>query len=159
MPDWHTQTIPHILHEFGTDLERGLTNDTARTQRQNFGENEIDATRAIRLPLLLLKQFANLPVLLLAVTVAVLWYFQQASREAMVIAAILGLHVVWRFAQAAKARNQLQSIRKHSDIHISVIRGGLLTKIIPKMLYRVICSFLMKGIISLPMLASLKQTR
>lgn len=132
MPNWHTQTIPHILHEFGTDLERGLTNDAVRTQRQKVGENEIDATPEFRLPLLLLKQFANIPVLLLAVTVAVLWYFQQAIREAMVIAAILGFHVLWRYAQAAKARNQFQSIRKHSDIHISVIRGGLLTKVIPK---------------------------
>ena len=132
MPDWHTQTIPHILHEFGTDLERGLTNDAVRTQRQNFGDNEVDATPDSRLPLLFLKQFANIPVLLLAVTVAVLWYSKQTSHEAIVIAAILGFHVLWRFAQAAKTRNQLQSIHKHSDIHLSAIRGGLLTKIIPK---------------------------
>ena len=132
MPDWHTQTIPHILHEFGTDLERGLTNDAVRTQRQNFGDNEVDPTPESRLPLLFLKQFANIPVLLLAVTVAVLWYSKQASREAIVIAAILGFHVLWRFAQAAKTRNHLQSIHKHSDIHLSAIRGGLLTKIIPK---------------------------
>lgn len=132
MPDWHTQTIPYILHEFGTDLERGLTSDGVRRQRQNFGDNGIDTTPVPRLPLLFLKQFVNISVLLLATTVAVLWHFHEAIHEAMVIAGILGFHVLWRFVQAAKIQNQLQSIRKHSVIHISVIRDGSLTKIIPK---------------------------
>ena len=131
MPDWHTQTIPNILHEFSTDLERGLTDDVALSQRVRYGENHIDSTPAPRLSLLFLKQIANIPVLLLAVTAAVLWYSQQAVHETMTILAILGFHVIWRFAQAAKARNWLQSIRKHSDIRITVIRGGRLTKITP----------------------------
>ncbi len=132
MPDWHTQTIPYILHEFGTDLERGLSNDAARSHRQNCGANEIDATSKSRLFPLFLKQFANISVLLLAVSIAVLWYSQPKSRAVMVIAAILVFHVLWRFVQAAKIRNQLQSIRKQSEIRISVIRSGLFTKIIPK---------------------------
>ena len=131
MPDWYTQTIPYILHEFRTDLERGLTDDAARSQRRRYGENVMDSMPASRLSLLLLKQITNIPVLLLAVTAAVLWHSQQAIHEAMAILAILVFHVVWRFAQAAKARNQLQSIRRHSDIRITVIRGGRLTKITP----------------------------
>ena len=80
MPDWHTQTIPYILHEFGTDLERGLSNDAARSHRQNCGANEIDATSESRLFPLFLKQFANISVLLLAVSIAVLWYSQPKSQ-------------------------------------------------------------------------------
>ena len=132
MLDWHAQTIPHILHEFNTDIERGLTRDAASARRQRYGDNEIDSPRGSRLPLLFLKQIANIPVLLLAVTAAVLWYSQHAIHEAATVSAILAFHVIWRFAQAAKAQNQLQAIRKHSGIHISVIRDGLVTKIPPK---------------------------
>ena len=132
MPDWHTQTIPYILHEFGTHLERGLSNDAARSHRQNGSANEIDAASESNLFLLFLNQFANISVLLLAVSIAVLWYTQSETREVMVIAAILVFHVLWRFAQAAKIRSQLQSIRNQSDIRISVIRSGFLSKIVSK---------------------------
>ena len=132
MPDWHTQTIPYILHEFGTHLERGLSNDAARSHRQNGSANEIDAASESNLFLLFLNQFANISVLLLAVAIAVLWYTQSETREVMVIAAILVFHVLWRFAQVAKIRSQLQSIRNKSDIRISVIRSGFLSKIVSK---------------------------
>ena len=132
MLDWHAQTIPHILREFSTDFERGLTNDAASVQHGRYGDNEIESLPVPRLSLLLLKQIANIPALLLAVTAAVLWYSQPAIHGAIAVFAILGFHVVWGFAQAAKTRHQLQSIRKHLDIHISVIRGGLMTEIVPK---------------------------
>ena len=87
MLDWHAQTIPHILHEFNTDIERGLTRDAASARRQRYGDNEIDSPRGSRLPLLFLKQIANIPVLLLAVTAAVLWYSKhdepRSDRESL----------------------------------------------------------------------------
>ncbi|MDE0297518.1 MAG: cation transporting ATPase C-terminal domain-containing protein [Candidatus Poribacteria bacterium] len=132
MSDWHAQTIPHILHALATDLERGLTNDAARARHQRYGDNGFDSLPIPRLSLLLLRQIANIPVLLLAVAAAALWYSQQAVHEAIVIFAILGFQVVWRFALVTKARNQLQTIRKHVNIHVSVIRGGVLTKLFPK---------------------------
>ena len=132
MTDWHTQTIPFILHEFGTDIERGLTNDAVRIRRQSFGDNEINTIPVSRLLPLFLKQFVNIPVFLLAITVAMVWHFHQAIHQAMVIAGILGFQVLWRFVQAAKVRSQHQSIREHSEIHITVIRGGSVAKIIPR---------------------------
>ena len=131
MPDWHAQSIPYILHKLGTHLERGLSNDAAKSRRQNCGANEIDAASKPDLFLLFLNQFANLSVLLLAVSIAVLWYTRSEPRAVMVIAAMLVFHVLWRFSQAATIRSQLQSIRKRSDIRISVIRGGFLSKIVP----------------------------
>ena len=132
MPDWHAQSIPQILLEFGTDFERGLTNDAASVQRGRYGDNETESIPVSRLSLLFLKQIASIPVLLLAVTAAVLWYSRHAIQEALAVSAILGFHVVWRFAQAIMTRHQLQSIRKRLDIRISVIRGGSITKIPPR---------------------------
>ena len=132
MPDWHAHTIPHILRELGTDFERGLTNDAVGVQRGRYGDNDIGSVPVSRLSLLFLKQIANIPVLLLAVTAVALWYSQRAIHEALAVFAIMGFHIVWRFVQAARTRHQLQSIRKHLEMRISVIRGGALTKIVPK---------------------------
>ena len=129
MSDWHTQKIPHLLHEFKTNLGRGLSKDVAETQRLKYGSNKIDPPRESSLPRLFLTQTFSITTLLLAVTGVILLYSQSAIREAIVIFAILGSHVLCRLAQAAKVRHRLQSISKHWDIHVSLIRDGAVTEI------------------------------
>ena len=41
MPDWSTKTIPNLLHELNTDLERGLSASEAATRLSRQGENQI----------------------------------------------------------------------------------------------------------------------
>ena len=63
MSNWYSQKIPHLLHEFKADLERGLSSDEAATQRSKYGSNEILQPHERSLFALLLKQFANLTVI------------------------------------------------------------------------------------------------
>ena len=122
MSNLYSQKIPHLLHEFKTDLERGLSSDDATAQRAKYGENEILKTHEDSLFFLLLKQFANLTVILLFVIICTLFYLQRPIHEILVFSAILCFHVLWCFIQVGRAHHQLQSIRAQLEVSVSVIR-------------------------------------
>ena len=122
MSNWYSQKIPHLLHEFKTDLERGLSSDEATAQRAKYGNNEILQSHEGSLFSLLLKQLPNLTVALLFVVICTLFYLQRTIHEILVFSSILCFHVLWRFIQAGRAHHQLQAIRAHLEVSVSVIR-------------------------------------
>lgn len=122
MSNWYSQKIPHLLHEFKTDLERGLSSEEAAAQRTKYGNNETLQSHEDSLFSLLLKQFSNLTVILLFIVICTLFYLQRAIHEILVFSAILCFHVLWRFIQAGKAHYQLRSIRTFLEVSVSVIR-------------------------------------
>ena len=131
MSNWYSQKIPHLLHEFKTDLDRGLSSQEATSQRSKYGNNEILQSHERSLFALLLKQFANLTVILLFVVICLLFYLQRAIHEILVFSAILCFHVLWRFIQAGRAHSQLQSIKTHLEVSVSVIRDEHIIKLPP----------------------------
>ncbi len=131
MSNWYSQKIPHLLHEFKTDLDRGLSSQEATSQRSKYGNNEILQPHERSLLALLLKQFANLTVILLFVVICLLFYLQRAIHEILVFSAILCFHVLWRFIQAGRAHSQLQSIKTHLEVSVSVIRDERVIKLPP----------------------------
>ena len=122
MSNLYSQKIPHLLHEFKTDLERGLSSDDVATQRAKYGNNEILHSHQDSLFSLLLKQLTNLTVILLFVVICTLFYLQRPIHEILVFSAILCLHVLWRFIQDGRAHHQLQFIRAQLEVSVSVIR-------------------------------------
>lgn len=122
MSNWYSQKIPHLLHEFKTDLERGLSSEEAVAQRTKYGNNETLQPHEGSLFSLLLRQFSNLTVILLFVVICTLFYLQRAIHEILVFSAILCFHVLWRFIQVGKAHYQLQAIRTLLEVSVSVIR-------------------------------------
>ena len=122
MSNWYSQKIPHLLHEFKTDLERGLSSEEAGSQHSKYGDNEILQSHERSLFALLLKQFANLTVILLFVIISLLFYLQRTIHEILVFSAILCFHVLWRFIQVGRAHSQFQSIKTHLEVSVSVIR-------------------------------------
>ena len=131
MSNWYSQKIPHLLHEFKTDLERGLSSEEATSQRSKYGSNEILQPHERSLFALLLKQFTNLTVILLFVVICLLFYLQRTIHEILVFSSILCLHVLWRFIQAGRAHSQLQSIKTHLEVSVSVIRDERVIKLPP----------------------------
>ncbi len=131
MSNWYSQKIPHLLHEFKTDLDRGLSSEEATSQRSKYGNNEILQPYERSLLALLLKQFANLTVILLFVVISLLFYLQRTIHEILVFSAILCFHVLWRFIQAGRAHSQLQAIKAHLEVSVSVIRGERVIKLPP----------------------------
>jgi Ca2+-transporting ATPase len=131
MLNWYTQKIPHLLHEFKTDLERGLSSEEATAQGSKYGNNPILQSHESSLLILLLKQCTNLTVLLLFVIICSLFYFQRSIHEILVFSAILCFHVLWRFIQAGRTHYQLRSIRTHLEVSVSVIRDERVLKLSP----------------------------
>ena len=131
MLNWYTQKIPHLLHEFKTDLERGLSSEEATAQGSKYGNNLILQSHESSLLILLLKQCTNLTVLLLFVIICSLFYFQRSIHEILVFSAILCFHVLWRFIQAGRTHYQLRSIRTHLEVSVSVIRDERVLKLSP----------------------------
>ena len=138
MLDWYSQKIPHLLHEFKTDLERGLSRQDAAAQHHRFGSNKIRKIRKSSLITTLLKQFSNLTVILLLVVVALLFFFQRTIHiegkytvEAVVLASVLCFHVFWRFIREAKTSSQLQFIERHLEVSVFVIRDGAVRELPP----------------------------
>ena len=131
MSNWYTQKIPHLLHEFKTDLERGLSREEATAQRRKYGSNEIRKSHESSLFILFLKQFSNLTVILLFVVICILFYFQRAIHEVLVLSSILCFHVLWRFIQEGRRHYQLRSIRTYLEVSVSVIRDGGVIKLPP----------------------------
>ena len=131
MPNWYTQRIPHLLHEFRTDLERGLSSEEAAAQGNKYGSNDILQSHENSLLMLLLKQFSNLTVILLFVVICSLFYFQRTIHEILVFSAILCFHVLWRFIQAGRTHHQLQFVQTHLEVRVSVIRDGNVIKLSP----------------------------
>ena len=138
MLDWYSQKIPHLLHEFKTDLERGLSRQDAAAQHHRFSSNRIRNIRKSSLITTLLKQFSNLTVVLLLVVVALLFFFQRTIHiegkytvEAVVLASVLCFHVFWQFIQEAKTSSQLQFIERHLEVSVFVIRDGAVSELPP----------------------------
>ena len=131
MLNWYTQKIPHLLHEFKTDLERGLSSEEASTQHGKYGDNVILQSNESALSSLLLKQCANFTVILLLVIICAFFYFQRAIHEILVFSSLLCFHVLWRFIQAGRTHYQLRSIRAHLEVSVSVIRDECVIKLAP----------------------------
>lgn len=131
MSSWYTQKIPHLLHEFKTDLERGLSSEEAAAQKGKYGSNEILQSHDSSLFVLLLRQFANLTVILLFVVICTLFYLQRAIHEILVFSSILCFHILWRFIQAGRAHSQLRSIGTRLEVSVSVVRNGTIIKLPP----------------------------
>ena len=131
MSNWYSQKIPHLLHEFKTDLDRGLSSEEATSQGDKYGSNEILQSHGRSLLDLLPKQFANLTVILLFVVICLLFYLQRTIHEILVFSAILSFHVLWRFIQAGRAHSQLQSIKTHLEVSVSAIRDERVIKLPP----------------------------
>ena len=131
MSNWYAQKIPHLLHEFKTDLERGLSSEEATSQRSKYGNNEFLQSQEPSLFALLLKQFANLTIILLFVVICLLFYLQRTIHEIVVFSALLCFHVLWRFIQVGRAHSQLQSIKTHLEVSVSVIRDERVIKLPP----------------------------
>ena len=131
MSNWYSQKIPHLLHEFKTDLDHGLSSQEATSQRGKYGSNELLQTHDRSFFALLLRQFANLTVILLFVVICLLFYLQRTIHEILVFSAILCFHVLWRFIHAGRAHSQLQAIKTHLEVSVSVIRDGGVLKLPP----------------------------
>ena len=129
--NWYTQKIPYILHEFNTDLERGLSVEAAEARRLEFGDNHIQPSHEKPILSFFAKQFSSVTVVILIIIGIVYLYPNRSLPEAIAIFGILCLHLLWRFVQDSKSRSRRQSIKRGLEITVSVIRDAQTVEISP----------------------------
>ena len=129
--NWYTQKIPYILHEFNTDLERGLSVGAADARRGEYGDNEIQPSHEKPILSFFAKQFSSIIVVLLLIIGIVHLYPFRAFPEAVATFAVLCLHLLWRFIQDSKTRSQCRTIERGLAATVSVIRDATMVEVSP----------------------------
>jgi Ca2+-transporting ATPase len=129
--NWYTQKIPYILHEFNTDLERGLSADAADARLREYGDNEIQPSHERPIISFFAKQFSSITVVLLLIIGVIHLYPHRALPEAIAIFAILCLHLLWRFIQDSKTQAQCRTIKRGLEATVSVIRDATVVEVSP----------------------------
>lgn len=130
--NWYTQKIPYILHEFNTDLERGLSGDEASARRAEYGNNAILPSHERPILSFFARQLTSVTVVILVIVGIIHIYPNRSLPEAIAVFGVLCLHLLWRFFQDSKSRSHHQSIMRSLKITVSVIRDARLENVAPE---------------------------
>ena len=128
-PRLNVASAPHamapgaVAESLASDLRNGLALAEAKARRARYGPNQLEATGGARPFTILLRQFANALVLILAAAAA-LSVFMGHWGDAATIGAILVLNAGLGFAQEWRAERALEALQKMLSLECTVIRGG-----------------------------------
>ena len=128
-PAWHTLPVDTIATALVTSAAAGLAPDEARTRLARDGPNSLPEGRRRPALRILLAQFTDVMVLVLA-GAAVLAGLIGEPQDTIAIAAILVLNAVLGFAQEHRAERALEALRALAVAPVRVRRGGS-THIVP----------------------------
>ncbi len=121
--DWHALTIAEVVAGLESDLPSGLSRDEAARRLQSTGPNTLPERGGPGWPVLLLRQFRSVLVLVLVVA-TVLSVAIGELLDAVAIAAILLLNAVLGFIQEYRAERTLAALSRISIGKCAVIREG-----------------------------------
>lgn len=123
MKAFHTLLAEETLAVLGTGAKDGLPAAEVKARLKQYGPNRLTEEESVRWPQILLRQFTNFLILILAVAAA-LSYFLGDILDAVAILAIVVLNGLLGFAQEWKAETALKSLKKMLSPHCRVIRDG-----------------------------------
>lgn len=123
MEKFYAITVEKALGAQKTDAKNGLSTEKADKRLREHGPNKLTEEETVRWPQILLRQFTNFLILILAVAAALSYYFGDII-DAIAILAIVVLNGVLGFAQEWKAETALKSLKQMLAPHCRVIRDG-----------------------------------
>ncbi len=130
MHDPYRESVEDVLATFGSDAQRGLSEDEARARLARHGRNELAAEKPPSAWKKFLAQFADPLVILLLVATAIsasLWLLERDAAlpyEAIAIFAVVLLNALMGFIQESRAEQAVAALRRMAAAHANVIRGG-----------------------------------
>lgn len=131
MENGHAKTVEEVLDYFGTDSERGLSDDQVRKYQAKYGPNELPTEEGKALWQLILEQFDDLlvKILLLAAIISfVLACFEEhddqltAFVEPFVILLILIANAVVGVWQERNAESAIEALKEYEPEMGKVVR-------------------------------------
>ena len=136
MSDWSTKTIPNLLHELNTDLERGLSASEAATRLSHQGENQIfQKSHAQQTTFhLLTHQFIDFRTLLcLGVMILLILpglilpgpFPSDLLLSAILVGGVFVVQFGLQFYQTLNTRSSIQQIWSAAEVQVPVMRDGV----------------------------------
>jgi Ca2+-transporting ATPase len=119
----HAREIGHIISQFETHLEKGLTQAEVQDRLEKHGPNELTEKPRPGFFQLLLSQFNNFLVIILIVA-AVVSVLVGEVIDAVAIMVIVILNAVVGVVQESKAEAALAALKKMAAPNAQVIRDG-----------------------------------
>ncbi len=133
---WHSHTAAEALQELNTDMNAGLSSDTAAARLQEYGENRLQDKKPITMWQRFVRQMQDVMVIILMVAAAIslgLSIYEYVVElkpidwiEPAAIVAIVILNAVLGIVQESKAEAALQALRNLSAPNARIRRDGKL---------------------------------
>ncbi|HET9292835.1 MAG TPA: cation-translocating P-type ATPase [Gemmatimonadales bacterium] len=123
---WHTLPVAAVAELLSTSVATGLGPDDAATRLRAYGPNAITQRRRRSASRILVGQFSDFMVLVLAAA-AVLAGVIGEPQDTVAIGAILVLNAILGFMQEYRAERALEALRTLAVASVRVRRGGVTT--------------------------------
>ncbi len=121
--DWHSMPVAEVADQLQTDTTNGLSQEEAKRRLEQYGPNELDKSGGPNPLKILLRQFANILVIVLMVAAAVSFMIGEHI-DATVIMAIVIINAVLGFFQEYRAEQAVEALRKMASPTATVVRHG-----------------------------------
>jgi len=119
----HSLEAQEVKTRLEVDAATGLASHQIAERRARHGANVLPSVRGRGLPAMVLDQFANIIVILLAVASAISWFTGDRA-QAVAIIVVLILNAVVGFMTEWQSGRALDALRKQTRMTVSVRRGG-----------------------------------
>src|SRR5687767_202380 len=120
---WHSTQVDSVLGQLGTDPQQGLTVEEAGRRLQAHGYNELTKEEKTSPFILLINQFKNTLIIILAVA-TILSAIIGDLLDAGIILAIIVFCALLGFVQEYRAERALDALKKMLTPTITALRGG-----------------------------------
>lgn len=120
--NWHTLTIPEVLHLLGSG-RKGLSSAAAREGLEQWGPNELQEGKKKSRLRMLIGQFKDIMILILLAAAVISGIIGDLT-DTIVILVIVILNAFIGFLEEYRAEKAMQALKKMSVVQADVMRDG-----------------------------------
>ena len=126
----YRQRVDDVAAALGSDVQRGLSDEEARSRLEQYGHNELAAEKLVPAWRRFVAQFQDALVILLLVATAIsvgLWAYEREAAlpyEAIAIFAVVLLNAILGYVQESRAEAAVAALRAMSAADATAIRSG-----------------------------------
>ena len=136
MKNWFNQTEKEVEQELKTDIQKGLSQEEAKTRQEKHGFNELKQAKKKSLLVKFLEQFKDFMIIVLIIAAIISGVVGVAEGEGItdtiIILIVVIANAIIGVAQEAKAEKSLEALQKLSGHVAKVIRNESLQVVAAK---------------------------
>ena len=120
---WHAISAREAANILETDLQKGLSAQTAARRGEFFGLNKLPEEKPPSKLLILLKQFKS-PLIFILVAAGLVTLFFREFSDSLVIFGAVFINTIIGYTQENRAKDALPNLKQILEEQATVIRGG-----------------------------------